>query len=167
LVIFFFKTVIFKSLLKFYYSVILILVWVFLLAKNQVSRISISVPQDLLRSFDDHIKRLGYDNRSKAIQDAMQNLITESKWMCEKMGRGVGAIAMVYDHGVKGLEEELTDVQHHFEETIYSSMHVHLDEENCLEIIAVRGKASDVRDLAQELKTKKGVKQLKLAIVTP
>ena len=137
------------------------------MSKERVSRISISIPQDLLRSFDDHIKRLGYDNRSKAIQDAMQNLITESKWMCEKMGRGIGAIAMVYDHGVKGLEEELTDVQHNFEETICSSMHVHIDEENCLEIIAIRGKASDVRDLAQELKTKRGVKELKLAIVTP
>lgn len=137
------------------------------LGDNYVSRISISVPSDLLKSFDDHIMRLGYGNRSKAIQDAMQSLITESKWMCEKMGRGVGAIAMVYNHVVKGLEKELTDVQHHYGEAICSSMHVHLDEENCLEIIAVRGKASDVRDLAQELKTRRGVKQLKLAIVTP
>jgi len=121
----------------------------------------------LLRSFDDHIKRLGYENRSKALQDAMRSLITESKWMCEKMGRGVGVIVMVYDHEVRGLEKELTDVQHHFEETICSSMHVHLDKENCLEIIAIRGKASDVRSLGQEMKTKRGVKQLKLAIVTP
>jgi len=137
------------------------------LSKIQASRISISVPQDLLGRFDDHINRLGYDNRSKAIQDAMQSLITESKWMCEKMGRGVGAIAMVYDHRVKGLEEDLTEVQHHFEDTVCSSMHVHLDEENCLEIIAVRGQSLNVQDLAQQLKTRKGVKQLKLMIVTP
>jgi CopG family nickel-responsive transcriptional regulator len=126
-----------------------------------------SVPSDLLQRFDDHISRLGYANRSKAIQDAMHRLITESKWMCAKMGQGVGAITMVYDHGVKALDRELTAVQHHFEETICSSMHVHLDEDNCLEIIAVKGKASDVKALAQELKTKRGVKQLKLAIVTP
>jgi len=137
------------------------------LAKNQFSRISISVPSDLLKRFDDHIERLGYKNRSKAIQDAMQSLVTESKWMCEKMGTGIGAIAIVYNHEVKGLEEDLTDIQHHFGETICSSLHVHLDADNCLEIIAVRGKAQDVRDLAQELKTRKGVKQLKLAIVTP
>jgi CopG family nickel-responsive transcriptional regulator len=137
------------------------------LVKKQVSRFSVSVPPDLLRKFDEHIQRSGYRNRSKAIQDAMQSLITESKWLCEKMGRGVGAIAMIYDHEVKGLEGELTDVQHHFEEIINSSMHVHLDTETCLEIIAVNGKASDVRDLAQELKMKRGVKQLKLAIVTP
>jgi CopG family nickel-responsive transcriptional regulator len=97
----------------------------------------------------------------------MQNLITESKWMCETMGAAVGVIAMVYDHHVKELEEELTDIQHQFEETVRSSMHVHLAEENCLEIIAVKGKTSDVKDLAQELKTKRGIKQLKLAIVTP
>ncbi len=137
------------------------------MSKKQVSRISISVSSDLLKSFDDHIKRLGYDNRSKAIQNAMQSLITESKWMCEKMGKGVGAIATVYNHGYKGLEEELTDVQHHFEGTICSSMHVHLDADNCLEIIAVRGEAQEIRDLAQELKTRRGVKHLKLAIVTP
>ena len=147
--------------------VIPLIMWEFEMTKNQVSRISISVPQDLLSSFDEHIKRLGYENRSKAIQDAMQNLITESKWMCETMGNGGGTIAMVFDHGVKGLVEELTDVQHHFEETVYSSMHVHLDEEDCLEIIAVRGKSTDIRDLAQELKTRRGVKQLKMAIVTP
>jgi CopG family nickel-responsive transcriptional regulator len=137
-----------------------------LLADDHVTRISISIPSELLRRFDNHIERLGYENRSKAVQNAMQSLITESKWACEKMGSGVGAIAMVYDHGVKGLEGELTDVQHHFEETICSSMHVHLDEKNCLEIIAVRGKAQEVRNLAQELKTRRGVKQLKLAIVT-
>jgi len=127
----------------------------------------VSVSSDLLKRFDDHTERLGYENRSKAVQDAMQSLITESKWICERMGRGIGAIIIVYDHGVKGLEEDLTDIQHHFGETVCSSMHIHLDAENCLEIIAVRGKAEDVRDLAQELKTSKGVKQLKLAIVTP
>ena len=90
----------------------------FELTHSQVARISITLPSELLMRFDDHTKRVGYKNRSKAVQDAMQSLITESKWMCEKMGTGVGAIAMVYDHEVKGLEEELTDIQHHFEETI-------------------------------------------------
>ena len=137
------------------------------MANDQVVRISVSIPSELLMRFDDNIKRLGYESRSKAVQDAMQSLITESKWICEKMGTGVGAITMVYDHEVKGLEEELTDIQHHFEETICSSMHVHLDADNCLEIIAVKGKANRVRELAQELRTKKGVKQIKLAIVTP
>jgi len=126
-----------------------------------------SIPQNLLRSFDDHVNRLGYKNRSKAIQDAMQSLITDSKWMCKKMGKGIGAIVMVYDHRVKGVEEDLTEIQHQFKDLVSSSMHVHLDPDNCLIIIAVKGNAKNVRDLAQKLKTMKGVKQLKLAIVTP
>jgi CopG family nickel-responsive transcriptional regulator len=96
----------------------------------------------------------------------MQNFVTEAKWVCEKQGKGIGAIAMVYNHEVKGLEEELTDAQHQFEAIIRSSMHVHLDNKHCLEIIAIKGKASDVKDLTQELKTKRGVKGLKLALVT-
>ena len=135
--------------------------------KSHVARFSVTVSHDVLTRFDEHTKRLGYKNRSNAVQDAMQSLITESKWTCETMGLGVGAIAMVYDHRVSGLEEELTDIQHRFEETVYSSMHIHLDNDNCLEIIAIKGKTQAVRELAQALKTKKGVKKIDLAIVTP
>lgn len=131
-----------------------------------VSRISVSVPPELLRKFDEATKRMGYEDRSKAIQAVMRDLVTESKWICEEMGVGVGVIAMVYNHDVKGLEKEITHIQHEHVKTVISSMHVHLDEENCLEIIAVRGRASDVRELSDGLKTRKGVKQLKLVIVT-
>jgi CopG family nickel-responsive transcriptional regulator len=137
------------------------------MSKELVSRISISLPSSLLQRFDEHSQRLNYTNRSKAIQDAMQQLITESKWLCEQHGTGVGAITMVYDHHVTQLDNILTDVQHRFHAVICSSMHVHLDDGNCLEIIAVRGPAQDVRDLALALQTQKGVKQLKLAIITP
>ncbi|MDQ1280740.1 MAG: CopG family transcriptional regulator, nickel-responsive regulator [Thermoproteota archaeon] len=132
-----------------------------------VVRISISIPPDLLRKFDDATERVGYSDRSKAVRDAMQNLITESKWLCEKMGKGVGVIVLSYDHEAKDIEGALMDTQHRFEKIITSSMHVHLNKNNYLEIIAVNGPASDVQNMAQELKTKKGVNQLKLAIVTP
>lgn len=136
------------------------------MVEKGVSRISVSVPPELLRKFDDAAKRIGYEDRSKAIQAAMRDLVTESKWICKKLGVGVGAIAMIYGHDVRGLEGEITHIQHEHAETVISSMHVHLDEENCLEIIAIRGRANDVRELSDELKTKKGVKQLKLAVVT-
>ena len=138
-----------------------------MLGKEKISRISVSVSSNLLRRFDDYTKRLKYENRSKAMQDAMQSFITESKWLCEQMGQGTGAIVLVYDHRVKGLEEDLTDIQHYFGKIICSSMHVHLDTDNCLEIIAIRGKSEDVRNLAQEFKARKGVKQVRFAIVTP
>ena len=97
----------------------------------------------------------------------MQQLISESKWLCEQQGTGVGAITMVYDHHVTQLDNILTDVQHQFHNVICSSMHVHLDHDNCLEIIAIRGSAKDIRNLATSLQTQKGVKQLKLTIITP
>lgn len=134
---------------------------------EHISRISISLPSNLLKRFDDHIKRLGYETRSKALQEAMHLLITESKWACEKMGMGIGALTMVYDHSVKGLEEDLNEIQHRYRKVIASNMHIHLDEDNCLEIVAVRGNSLDIRGLAQELRTRRGVKELKLAITTP
>jgi len=136
------------------------------MSSEGVSRISVSVPPELLRKFDEATERMGYENRSIAVQAAMRDLVTESKWECKKMGRGIGAIVMIYDHEVRNLEEEITEAQHQHIETVVSTMHVHLDKENCLEIIAVKGKADEIRSLSDELKTKKGIKQLKLAIAT-
>ena len=130
-----------------------------------VSRISVSVPPDLLSVFEETIKRLGYD-RSKAVQVAMRNFLTDYK-LQEGIGVVTGALVMVYDHEVKGLDETLTDVQHRFESVISSAMHIHLDERNCLEIIAVKGEVKRIQDLAQELMTKRGVKQFKQTIVMP
>lgn len=135
------------------------------MSEKGVSRISVSVPPELLRKFDEAAKRIGYEDRSKAIQAAMWDLVTESKWICKERGIGVGAIAMIYDHTLGRLDKGIIDIQHDHKNTVISSMHVHLDEENCLEIIAVRGKAGDVRKLSDELKARQGVKQLNLAIV--
>ena len=135
------------------------------MVEKGVSRISISVPPELLRKFDEAAKRVGYEDRSKAVQAVMRDLVTESKWICKERGIGVGAIAMIYDHTLGGLDKGITDIQHDYRDTVISSMHAHLDEGNCLEIIAVRGKAGEVRKLSDELKAKQGVKQLKLAIV--
>jgi len=74
-------------------------------------------------------------------------------------------LRLLYDHTAKGLEEALTDTQHSYEGVITSSLHVHLDEQNCLEMIAVRGEGGKIKELAKELATKRGVKQLKLSII--
>lgn len=132
-----------------------------------VSRISISVTPELLRRFDEALERLGYGNRSTAMQAAMQSFVTESKWQCPKMGRGVGAIVLLYNHEEKDVEGALTDIQHRYIGVSSASMHIHLDAENCLEIIPVRGSSSEIKSLAQELMTKAGVKELKLVMVTP
>lgn len=129
-----------------------------------VARISISIPPDLLKELDDTLKKVGYD-RSRAIQIAIRNFLTEYRWAHES-GDVAGALILLYDHKSRGVEESLTDIQHEHGDIIASTMHVHLDEDNCLEIIAVKGKTKSIKELAERMMKEKGVKQLKLAVVT-
>jgi len=134
-------------------------------AKKGVSRISISVPPELLKKFNETITQMMLD-RSKAIQVAMRNFLTEYGWTREERGTATGAIVMIYDHEVKGLEENLTNVQHAHQHIISSSMHVHLSERDCLSVIAVKREVGAIQDLAKELIAQRGVKQLKTAVVS-
>ncbi|RJS81969.1 nickel-responsive transcriptional regulator NikR [Candidatus Bathyarchaeota archaeon] len=131
--------------------------------RKGVSRISISVPPELLKEFDLLVKEIGYD-RSKAVQKAMRNFITEYKFR-ELEGEGVGALLVLYDHEIPGLDSLLTDVQHSYEDVITSSMHIHLDKRRCLEIIAVKGELGRIQDLAKKLTSKRGVIQFKQAVI--
>jgi CopG family nickel-responsive transcriptional regulator len=132
-----------------------------------VSRISVSVPPDLLRKFDEASRRLGYEERSKAVQNAMQSFVTESKWLCAEKGRGIGAIVMVYDSTIRQVGDKLTEMQHKYRDIAASVIHLHLDEKNCLQIIPVQGDTAKVKSLAEAFMTTEGVKEVKLAIVTP
>jgi CopG family nickel-responsive transcriptional regulator len=129
-----------------------------------VSRFSVSAPSDLVEEFNSTIEQMRFD-RSKAVQNAMRNFLTEWRWTRETKGMMIGGIVVVYDHEVRGVEEALTDIQHHNQNIINSSMHIHLDDRYCLEMIAVRGEVRAAQHLAQELMRQRGVKQTKLALV--
>lgn len=131
-----------------------------------VVRFSVSLPPSLVTSFDNAWKGMGYDNRSKAVHDALRNFITEHEWMRKEEGTITGAIILLYYMDKPGLLNQIIKTQHNFENIVSSAMHVHLTKNKCLEIIAVKGKSSLVRSLTQELMTKKGIKQLKFAAVT-
>jgi CopG family nickel-responsive transcriptional regulator len=129
-----------------------------------VQRISFSTPPRLLEQFDDSIRALGFKDRSRALQIAMRNFTTEYAW--RRQGKhGAGAILFTYDHRLHGLQEELTDAQHHFRAVVNSTMHIHLDESRCLEIISVRGKVEQIQALASSIMKRRGVTQLKLSTV--
>lgn len=134
------------------------------MAGKCVSRFSVSAPPELLKEFDESIARMGYD-RSKEIHLAMRNFLTEYRWKYEEEGVAAGTVTILYDHEVKGLEERLTDIQHLYRNMISSTMHIHLDERNCLMVIAVKGEIKEIQNLAKELMSKRGIKQLKLATV--
>jgi CopG family nickel-responsive transcriptional regulator len=133
----------------------------------KITRVGVTFPPDLLKDFDVIIEKMGYESRSKAIQDAVRHFVSERKWLQEEANaQQTGVLLMVYEHDVRGLESDLTEVQHHHSELITSTLHIHISDEDCLEAIAVKGKASEIRHLSDELATKRGVKILKTVIVS-
>jgi CopG family nickel-responsive transcriptional regulator len=133
--------------------------------KEKVVRISMSLPEQLLKSFEEASKRLGFKDRSKAIQAAMRDLIAEQNLLRERDVKVVGAILTLYDHTSGNVEEYLTDVEHKFASNIVSSLHIHLDERLCFELIAVKGNANRLANLIKRVRKAKGIKQIKFAYV--
>jgi CopG family nickel-responsive transcriptional regulator len=131
------------------------------------TRLSVSLPTQLVKEFDGVWRNMQYTNRSKAVHDAVRNFISDHKWMQEEEGELMGAIVLLYYFDKPGLLNRIMQVQHEFENLISSTMHVHLTSEKCLEIIAVKGRAEDAKSLVQKLMAKKGVKQVKFAAITP
>jgi len=135
--------------------------------KMKVTRISVSLPPPLVEELDEAWKGMGYENRSKAIHDAVRSFITEFEWMQEEAGQITGAVHVLYYLNRPGLLKEIMSIQHSFKDVISSTLHIHLEEDKCLEIIAVRGSAKEVKSLTQALMAKKGVKQVRVAAMAP
>ena len=131
----------------------------------RVSRFSVSLPAGLLGELDAMAGEKGYDNRSLLIADMIRDWLVEHK---QQRGRQeiVGTITLVYDHHKPHLQQALTAIQHDHHAAIIAAMHVHMDHHNCLEVLAVRGKASAIRRMADALIGAKGVKHGKLTITT-
>jgi len=136
-----------------------------LINMSKIVRVGVTFPPSLLKDFDEIINSMGYDSRSKAIQDSVRLFVSERKWLKEEDTNQTGVIVMVYDHEVRNLESGLTEAQHHHSDLISSTMHIHLGDRDCLEVIAVKGKSSEIKHLSDELVTRKGVKILKATIV--
>jgi CopG family nickel-responsive transcriptional regulator len=133
---------------------------------TKIIRVGVTFPPDLLRDFDEIIGKIGYDSRSKAVQDAVSMFVSEKKWLQEEKGIHAGVLMMVYDHEVRELESALTHIQHHYTHIISSTMHIHLSERDCLEAIAVKGDVDEIRKLSDKLIAKRGVKILKTMLVS-
>ena len=128
-------------------------------------RFGISINEGLLRRFDELIADKGYVNRSEAIRDLIRNALVEEEWGKEDK-EAVGTISMVYDHHTRDLSDKLTEHQHSHHKEIISALHVHLDHHHCLEVVVAKGKAKNIRKLAEELIGTKGVKHGKLMTTT-
>jgi CopG family transcriptional regulator, nickel-responsive regulator len=133
--------------------------------KKHLHRFGVSMPTELLTQLDELVNAKGYTNRSQAIADMVRDQLVEHRGK-EGNRRIAGTITLVYDHHKRNIQSLLTSIQHDFGEHIISTMHVHLDHHNCLEILAVRGRASLIRQLADKLIAAKGVKHGKLTMTT-
>lgn len=128
-------------------------------------RIGISISRRLLKAFDSIIRHKGYPSRSEAIRDIIRDYLVEQEWVAGK-GEVVGTVTIVYDHHSRELGKRLTELQHHHRGAIISSTHVHLDEDNCLEVVIVKAKPGEVRKIADELISTRGVKHGRLVATT-
>ena len=129
-----------------------------------IVRFSVSLDQKLVEKFDRKIKAERCPTRSKAVGDLIRAALVQTEWQA---GADVaGAIVLVYDHHKRDVLKRLTDVQHDCHDAIISTQHIHLDHDNCLEIVAVRGTPAEIEALAKRLKTVKGLKHVSLAAGT-
>lgn len=134
--------------------------------EQELTRIGVSLPANLLNRFDTIIAQRGYSSRSEGIRDAIRSYIVDYEWMNKEEGEKVGVITLIYDHHKRGLSDTLTDLQHNFLKLIGSSLHVHIDHENCMEVVLVKGDAKDVKALLEKIMALKGVKHVKLTITS-
>jgi CopG family nickel-responsive transcriptional regulator len=132
---------------------------------SELSRIGVAIDATLLEKFDQLIARRGYTNRSEAFRDLIRDALVEKAWEAPD-SKVVGTVTIVYDHHVRLLSEKLTELQHNFYHHILSTLHVHLDHDHCLEVLVVRGRAADVRKIADSLISTKGVKHGRLSITS-
>ena len=132
---------------------------------SELSRIGISLPQNLLDKFDGIIGLRGYSSRSEGIRDAIRSYITYYEWMSDVKGERQGVITMVYDHDHRGLMQTITEIQHENRDTIQSTLHAHVNDESCLEVILVRGDVAKLNAVGAILLALSGVESVKLTTI--
>ena len=130
---------------------------------KKVIRFGVSLEPELLKKFDKLIRKKGYRSRSEAIRDLIRD--ESVKEVLEKENESVvGTLTIVYDHDASNVTNKLLDVQHTHHKNVLSTMHLHLDEHNCLEVLVVSGKVKDVQSIADSITSIKGVKHGKLTV---
>lgn len=133
---------------------------------SELIRFGVSIDSRLLSRFDQLIAEKGYANRSEAIRDLIRDELVEQSWEEEEEEEAVGTITLVYNHEMRDLTEKLTDYQHQVHGAVISSLHVHMDEHNCLEVLVVKGKGGELKKVANRLIGTKGVKHGKMVTTT-
>jgi len=132
---------------------------------SALTRTALAIDTDLLRRFDRWMARRGYDSRSEAVRDLIRSALVQQEWE-DPSAEVVASLAIIYDHQRHELAQQLTHLQHADHHAIICSQHVHLDQANCLEVIIMRGRARQLRRLADTITATKGVRAGELTLLS-
>jgi CopG family nickel-responsive transcriptional regulator len=130
-----------------------------------MERITISLDENLARDFDELIRARGYANRSEAVRDMLRRELEHQRLASDEAPTSVACLSYVYNHHERQLSERLTEHQHHAHDVVVSTMHVHLDHDNCLEALIMRGHTADLRHLADHIAAERGVRHGQLNLI--
>ena len=131
---------------------------------SKLTRTGVSIEEDLLEKFDRRIATRGYKNRSEALRDLIRDSLVADDIHRNKPI--VATLSMIYDHHSPNLSDKLNEIQHHSHENILAATHVHLDADNCLEVVIMKGRSGEVQHLADHMLAMRGVKHGKLVVTT-
>ncbi len=134
---------------------------------SDIIRFGVSIDQDLLENYDRLIAERGYATRSEALRDLIRETLIQQKIEMRSDTNALGSLTIVYDHHASNLLREMGDLQHKFHKTILSVMHLHVSQDDCMEIIALRGVVAEIVELANGLLSLKGIKNGKLFLTLP
>jgi CopG family nickel-responsive transcriptional regulator len=130
----------------------------------ELVRTGVSIERELLEGFDKLIAKRGYGNRSEALRDLIRDALVAEEVSGNKPV--IATLSMVYDHHRPDLTEKLTQAQHHHHGNVLAATHVHLDEQNCFEVVIMKGPAGEVKHLADHMLSLRGVKHGKLVMTS-
>ncbi|MFH1230393.1 MAG: nickel-responsive transcriptional regulator NikR [Planctomycetota bacterium] len=132
---------------------------------ERLARIGVSLEAELLKRFDSWVSREGYPTRSEAIEGLINAALVKKQWQ-KSDNQVAGAIVFIYNHHKRELVNKMLNIQHNFDRIIISTQHVHLDHNNCLETISVKGKVKEILDLMSNIRTIKGIKHSDLIMTS-
>jgi CopG family nickel-responsive transcriptional regulator len=132
---------------------------------DDLSRVSMTLPPELLSELDGMVAGWDYDSRSEAMRDALRSYLTEYRTETGLSGDQRGSIVVQYDHHAGDVTEAVVGLQHEFADTVVAVQHVHLTHDLCMETLAVDGTGAEIRDLANRLRSLSGVEQVRTAVV--
>ena len=131
-----------------------------------MERITMSIDETLAKDFDALIRKRGYDSRSEAMRDLLRREVEANRVAYEPLTHCVASFSYVYNHHERELAERLTEAQHARHDLVVAAMHVHLDHDNCLESVVLKGPTAAVQGFANELQAQRGVRHGHINLIT-